>query len=238
MMENLSPDSVRKAFSLFMNLIEKSKISKKDDPELFMSYEDSEISYIMRIFEEESGIMVLHSSDTLYYTPRTDNKFLGFTNEELRDKMGFANNTELYLAYVIILSIVIKFFNGENYNNKVRTMLKVEELEAYITSKLDAVDALENNEEVDETLNFNFRGVSKLWLDMPAYDEKIKSFSQSKGTRISFIYRTIKFLQEQGLVNLDNDSEIYTTDKLDTLVISYYPESTRKREVLSFIERI
>lgn len=28
-MENFSPDSVRKAFSLFMNLIEKSKISKK-----------------------------------------------------------------------------------------------------------------------------------------------------------------------------------------------------------------
>lgn len=238
MMENLSPDSVRKAFSLFMSLIEKSKITKKDNPELFMSYEDQEISYIMRIFEEESGIMVLHSSDALYFTPGTDNRFLGFSNEELRDKMGFTNNTELYLSYLIILSIVIKFFNGENYNNKVRTMLKVEELEAYITSRLEAVEAMENSEETDELLNFNFKSISKLWLDLPAYDEKIKSFGQSKGTRISFIYRTIKFLQEQGLVNLDNDSEIYTTDRMDTLVISYYPESNRKREILSFLERI
>ena len=237
-MENLSPDSVRKAFSLFIKLIEKSKITKKDNPELLSSYDDPEISYIMRIFEEESGIMVLHSSDTLYFTPGIDNKFLGFTNEELRNKMGFANNTELYVGYIIILSIIIKFFNGENYNNKVRTMLKVEELEAYITSKLQAVEAMENQEEIDESLDFNFKNISKLWLDLPTYDEKIKNYGQSKGTRISFIYRTLKFLQDQGLVNVDNDSEIYTTDKMDTIIISYYPESTRKKEILSFLERI
>jgi hypothetical protein len=152
--------------------------------------------------------------------------------------MGFANNTELYVGYIIILSIIIKFFNGENYNNKVRTMLKVEELEAYITSKLQAVEAMENQEEIDESLDFNFKNISKLWLDLPTYDEKIKNYGQSKGTRISFIYRTLKFLQDQGLVNVDNDSEIYTTDKMDTIIISYYPESTRKKEILSFLERI
>lgn len=109
-------------------------------------------------------------------------------------------------------------------------MLKVEELEAYITSKLQAVEAMENQEEIDESLDFNFKNISKLWLDLPTYDEKIKNYGQSKGTRISFIYRTLKFLQDQGLVNVDNDSEIYTTDKMDTIIISYYPESTRKRK--------
>lgn len=152
--------------------------------------------------------------------------------------MGLANNTELYICYVVILSIIIKFYNGENYNNKIRTLLKVEELEEFITKKLEAYNSMENSEETDEALNFNFSSVAKLWLDIPAYDEKIKSFSQSKGTRISFIYRTLKFLQEQGLVNVDNDSEIYTTEKFDTLIIGYYPESTRKKEILSFLERI
>ncbi len=237
-MENLSPDSVRKAFSLYMSLIEKSRITKKDNPELFMSYEDPEISFVTRIFEEEAGIMILRSGDTLYFTPGTDNRFLGFTNEELRDKMGFSNNTELYAGYIIILSIIIKFFNGENYNNKVRSVLKVEELESFITSKLESYMSFENREATDEALNYNFGSVSKYWLDLPTYDEKIKNFSQAKGTKISIIYRTLRFLQEQGLVNLDNDSEIYTTEKLETLVISYYPESTRKKEILSFLERI
>jgi len=237
-MENLSPDSVRKAFKLYMSLIEKSKITKKDDPEGFLSYEDPEISFITRIFEEEAGIMILRSGDTLYFTPRTDNKLLGFSNEELRDKMGFSNNTELYISYIIILSIIIKFYNGENYNNKVRSMLKVEELESFITLKLESFNTMENGERKDEELNYNFSTISRLWLDLPTYDEKIKSFSQSKGTKISFIFRTLRFLQEQGLINLDNDSEIYTTEKLDTIVISYYPESSRKKEILSFLERI
>ncbi len=237
-MENLSPDSVRKAFSLYMNLIEKSKITKKDDPEGFLAFEDPEISFITRIFEEESGIMILRSGDTLFFTPRTDNKFLGFTNEELRDNMGFSNNSELYISYLIILSIIIKFYNGENYNNKVRSMLKVEELEGFITLKLESFKAMENGEQKDEELNFNFSTISRLWLEFPTYDEKIKSFSQSKGTKISFIYRTLRFMQEQGLINMDNDNEIYTTEKLDTMVISYYPESSRKKEILSFLERI
>ncbi len=237
-MENLSPDSVRKAFILYMSLIEKSKITKKDNPEIFANFDDPEISYITRIFEEESGVMVLRTGDSLYFTPRTDNKFLGFTNEELRDKMGFSNNTELYVGHIIILSIIIKFFNGENYNNKVRSMLKVEELEGFITAKLESYSSMENNEETDEALNFNFGSVSKLWLDLPTYDEKIKNFGQSKGTRISFIYRVLKFMQEQGLANIDNDSEIYTTEKFDTLIISYYPESTRKKEILAFLEGI
>ncbi|WP_010244156.1 DUF6063 family protein [Acetivibrio cellulolyticus] len=237
-MENLSPDLVRKAFALYMNLIEKSKVAKKDNPEEFADFDDPEISYIMRIFEEESGIMILRSGDTMYFTPRTDNRFLGFTNENLREKMGFSNNTELYVGYVVILSIIIKFFNGENYNNKIRSMLKVEELEGFITAKLESYNSGENSEETDEALNFNFGSVAKLWLDLPTYDEKIKNFGQSKGTRISFIYRTLKFLQEQGLANVDNDSEIYTTDKFDTLIIGYYPESTRKREILSFLESI
>lgn len=237
-MENLSPDSVRKAFKLYMSLIEKSKITKKDDPEGFLSYDDPEISFITRIFEEEAGIMILRSGDTLYFTPRTDNKLLGFSNEELRDKMGFSNNTELYISYIIILSIIIKFYNGENYNNKVRSMLKVEELESFITLKLESFNAMENGERKDKELNYNFSTISRLWLDLPTYDEKIKSFSQSKGTKISFIFRTLRFLQEQGLINLDNESEIYTTEKLDTIVISYYPESSRKKEILSFLERI
>ncbi|TYQ18425.1 UNVERIFIED_CONTAM: hypothetical protein Cloal_0858 [Acetivibrio alkalicellulosi] len=235
-MDNLSPESVRRAFKLYLSLIEKSKITKKDNSDSFLDYEDPEISFITSIFEEEAGIMILRSGDTLYYTPGTDNKFLGFTNEELRDKMGFSNNTELYVSYTIILSIIIKFFNGENYNNKVRSMLKVEELEAYITAKMQSIDKNEDQENIDESLNFNFGKVSKLWLDIPTYDEKIKNYLQSKGTKISYIRRTINFLKEQGLVNIDGDSEIYTTDKMETLVISYYPESTRKKEILSFLE--
>ena len=45
---------------------------------------------------------------------------------------------------------------------------------------MQSVNLNENKEEIDEALSFNFSRVSKFWLDLPTYDEKIKNFAQSK----------------------------------------------------------
>lgn len=145
-MEYVNTDSVRKAFNIFLKLIEKSEIKKSDDPELFSQYDDAEVSHLIHdVIETEAGIMVIRAGDTLYYSPLIDNKLLGFTNAELRSALRVSNNTELYVSYIIILAIMIKFYNGENYNNKCRTMLKVEELEKYITQKMETIVRLEED---------------------------------------------------------------------------------------------
>ena len=43
-------------------------------------------------------------------------------------------------------------------------MLKVEELEEYITQKMQSVNLNENKEEIDESLSFKFRMVYKFFL--------------------------------------------------------------------------
>lgn len=48
----------------------------------------------------------------------------------------------------------------------------------------------------------------------------------------------MKFLREQGLANIDNENEIFTTNKMDALVMGYYPENNRKKEILSFLEGV
>lgn len=277
-MEYVNTDSVRKAFNIFLKLIEKSEIKKSDDPELFSQYDDAEVSHLIHdVIETEAGIMVIRAGDTLYYSPLIDNKLLGFTNAELRSALRVSNNTELYVSYIIILAIMIKFYNGENYNNKCRTMLKVEELEKYITQKMETIVRLEEDrggmdvtgkednvaedsatidgaingktdgavsretideKTIDEKLSYNFTSVARLWLDLPAYDEKIIQYSLSTGTRISYIFKTMKFLREQGLANIDNENEIFTTNKMDALVMGYYPENNRKKEILSFLEGV
>jgi len=237
-MEILSSDAVRKSFKLFIKLVEKGKVSKAENSELFSSIEDPEVSQALGILEEEAGIMLLRSGDTLYYTPKTDNRLFGFNNEELRKSMNLSNNTELYTVYIIMLSIIIKFYNGENYNVKCRMLLKVEELERYITSKIQVFSERENREKEEENLGFNFSTVTSFWLELPAYDEKITSYSRSSGTRVSFIYKTLNFLRDQGLVNVANDNEIYTTEKLDIMSTAYYPESNRKKELLSYLDSL
>lgn len=252
----VNTESIRKAFNIFLNLIERTEIKKSDNPGLFSEYEDPEVSNIVHLMEEEADIIIIRSGDTLYYSPKVENRFLGFTNAELRNALRLANNTELYLVYVIILGIIIKFYSGEDYNNKVRTMLKIEELESYITEKMESIMELtdysvkeddsiktgnesdDNENTLDEKLSYNFSAAAKLWVDMPAYDEKIIQYSLSTGTRISYVFRTVRFLREQGLANIDNENEIFTTNKMDALIMGYYPESSRKREILSFLKNV
>ncbi|HHY23696.1 MAG TPA: hypothetical protein GX527_05585, partial [Clostridiaceae bacterium] len=66
-MEYVNTDSIRKAFNIFLGLVEKSEIKKSDDPALFNEYEDPEVSYLVHLMEEEAGIIVIRAGDTLYY---------------------------------------------------------------------------------------------------------------------------------------------------------------------------
>lgn len=237
-MDKVSTESVKKAISIFLKLIEKSSISGEEFPELFEALEDEETEYVMRLIEEEADVLVIRTGDSIFFSPGTENTLFGYKNEELKKEMRLYDNKELYTAYMIMLGILIKFYNGESYNNKYRTILKTEELEQFITSKMAAVTRDENPELRDEELSFNFTSVSEYWLNLPAYDEKITRLSASKGTRISLIARVLQFLTGQGLVNVESDKEIFTTAKLDALVAGYYPESSRKREILSYIEQL
>lgn len=237
-MEKYSADAIRKSMRLFFNLVEKSKIRKSDDSSIFEYYEDAEVSELMGIYEEETGVLIIRTGDTLYFTPKTDNRLFGYSNEELRDNMNLSNNTELYAAYIVMLSLMIKFYNGENYNTKCRTVLKIEELERFITTKMETFSDRNDGTIEDEQIGFNFTGVAKFWLGLPAYDEKISSFSRSSGTKISIIAKALKFMKDQGYLNIVHDSDIFTTEKFDVMATAYYPESSRKNELLSYIENI
>lgn len=237
-MEKVSTESVKKAFEIFLKLLEKSGISSEEYPEYFEALEDEETEYVLRLIEEEADILIIRTGDSMFYSPGTENTLFGYKNEELRKEMRLDNNTELYTAYIVILGILIKFYSGENYNSKCRTILKIEELEQFITSKMAAAAREEHPDERDEELKFNFTDVSEYWLNMPAYDERIVRHAASKGTRISLISRVLSFLENQGLVNVDNDSDIFTTTRMDAVVTGYYPESARKKEILSYIEHV
>jgi hypothetical protein len=237
-MEKVNIESVKKALSIFLKLIEKSGISKGDYPELFEALEDGETDHILQLIAEEADILIIRTGDSIFFSPGIENSLFGYKNEELRKEMRLENNTELYTAYVIMLGILIKFYNGENFNNKCRTILKTKELEQYITSKMTAFTQDANPEKRDEDLCFNFTAVADYWLGLPVYDEKITRLSSSKGTRVSLISKVLNFLKVQELVNVDNDNEIFTTARLDALVAGYYPESSRKKEILSYIERV
>jgi hypothetical protein len=70
---------------------------------------------------------------------------------------------------------------------------------------------------------------------MPEYDDKIKVLAASRSTRLSFIAKACRFLEEENLLKFHDEREIYTTPKMDKMIMSYYTSTSRKEKILGIL---
>ena len=231
-MNEFNDINIKKAFDLFYRIQKKGYFNRIDDPEDFRSIKEENIFEIVEFFCEEANLLLITKTENIYLIPLAGNDTLSYTNEELRNIMSLKNNTELYMVYIIIMAVIIKFYNGEEYNIKCRDVLNIVELETYITQKIKSLKDISE----EETLGINFQDTGDLWLSMEAYDEKIKNYLISNSTRIAFILRTLNFLKKEGYVGINDDKEFFTTSKFDDIILSYYPDKDRKKAILDIIK--
>ena len=230
-------DDVQWAFRIFMKLLEKGTIPE-EDREYHFAYQRSEVRLIVEeLIEKEAGVKVFQTGGTLYITPAVDNLLFGYTNAELRDLMKLRDNGELYLAYFSILCLLAKFYNSEDQSLASRQFVPIEELEQTITEYVQQVHELQEEvlENLEEAHQLNLRNVADKWLDLPAFDDKVKSLRGAKNNRISFLLRMLRFLEEEALVVVLEDREIQLLPKLQHLVIKYYFHGQRKEMLLQLL---
>jgi hypothetical protein len=238
-----SKESVERALKLFITLLEKGETDEKDRDLVFAYKEDpSAQEIITQMIEKEAGIKILGVGDKMYVTPHIDNKVFGYTNDELRTKLGLrqdnvAMGLKLYLCYFIILATLAMFYNSEDMNTKVRQYVPIEELEGYITEKLQMLGTGDYGEYLSSEYEFNFASVQEFWMSMPAFDETLTNQRAGHKSRVSHILKVWGFLEEEGLAKVAVDAEIHPTDKLDHMVRKYYSHQKRKDELLALIQQ-
>ncbi|ARU60051.1 hypothetical protein CBW65_02445 [Tumebacillus avium] len=238
-----SKESVERAIQLFVLLLEKGETDEKDRDLVFAYKEDPAAQEIVaQMIEKEAGIKILGVGDKLYVTPAIDNKVFGYTNEELRVKLGLRSDNvamglKLYVAYFIILATLAMFYNSDDLNTKVRQYVPIEELEQYVTEKLHMVGTGEYGDYLSQEYEFNFQQVAEYWHNMPAFDETLTNQRMGRNSRVSYLLKVWSFLEEEGLAKVAMDSELHPTDKLDHMVRKYYSHQKRKNDLLSLISQ-
>ncbi|PWK13458.1 DUF6063 family protein [Tumebacillus permanentifrigoris] len=238
-----SKESVERAIKLFILLLEKGETDEKDRDLVFAYKEDPVAQEIVaQMIEKQAGIKILHVGDKLYVTPSLDNKVFGYSNDELRVKMGLRQDSvsmglKLYLAYFIILATLAMFYNSDDLNTKVRQYVPIEELEQYVTEKLQMLGTGDYGQYLSAEYEFNFAQVAEYWQSMPAYDETLTNQRMGHKSRVSYLLKVWSFLEEEGLAKVAVDSEIHPTDKLDHMVRKYYAHQKRKDELLALIQQ-
>lgn len=232
-------EDVQLAFRLFMNLLRDGSIGG-DNRDLQFAYQKTEVREIIEeVIEEEARCKIFYLQDTIYLTPGVDNPFLGYKNAQLREKMKLSNNSQLYLAYFIILSLLSKFYNSEDHSIASRQFISLQELEKTVTGHLEEVMAEEEEavEKKEERLGINLKSIGEIWQDFPPFNEQLKKLRMSKNNRISFILRVMAFLEEEGLVSILEEDHICILPKMEHIIYRYYFHSERKELLLEILSQ-
>ena len=230
-------EDVQWAFRIFMHLL-KHGVIDDSERELHYAYKKKEVYQILEeIMEKEADVKIFSMGKNIFITPGVDNRFFGYKNAELRDKMKLDNNSQLYLAYFAILCLLGKFYNSEDQSLASRQFISLEELEETITGHVDEVLASdkESIESVEDDLKLNLRKVADVWDELPPYDDKLKNPKRGKNNRISFLLKVMTFLEDEELITIMEDYTIRLLDKLEHLVMKYYFHSERKERLLQFV---
>ena len=230
-------DDVRWAFRIFMKLLDDGIIDENQREYLY-NYSRPEVRSILEeIIEKEADVKTFSAGDRLYLSAGVGNRIFGYKNAELRQKMNLRNNSELYLAYFVILNLLAKFYNSDDQSLASRQFVPLEELEETVSLHVNTIMEAdpEDVEVQEENFGINLRSVSEVWLDIPAFDDKITNLKRAVNNRISFILRVIRFLEEEGLAQVLEDREVRLLPKMEHLVVKYYFNSHRKDYLLQML---
>lgn len=232
-------DDVTWAFRIFTKLLQKGVILE-DDRELHYAYQQNEVRQVLEeVIEREAEVKIFAAGGNIYLTPGVDNLNFGYTNSELRERMKLRNNSELYLAYFVVLCFLAKFYNSDDQSLTSRQFVPLEELEETVTGHVNTVmeSEPEEVEAEEEKYRINLRSVAEQWQDIPAFDESVKNLKSARNNRISFLLRVMRFLEDESLVQILEDREVRILPKLEHVVVRYYFHSQRKDMLLELLSR-
>lgn len=221
-------EQIRLALQIFRILLDNGQLDRETNSELFIEYMNPEVQEVLNQFEEEMECKILRINNTIYLLPNYDNSVLGFRTKDMREWIGTnAKLSDVYLAYYIVLFLLNQFYGGKNKNPKQREFLRISTFIEELDKRLSSVLELgEDAVALEEKYSINFIRIAESWDSRRSYEERKLT------TKHGFSLRICKLLEQEKLIRLvDDEKEIRTTKKLDDLMLYYYLNDSRVKEI-------
>ncbi len=225
------------AIDLFKLLISGEEVSKNKNRDFYSSYFDnSEVGEFLDFFVEKFDMEVYHFSDKLFICPGAGNNIFGYTNEELKRKIPYVNkNSELYLCYFIIMTLITLFYK-ESAIDTVKEYVTLRELDEKVTKKFESLVKIEDIEKLSKENNFNFSAIAKTWRDLRDTREEKQG---GKNDKFSFINNVCNFLEEEKLIIKDEErSCLYPADRFKAIIYKYFQDRDNKDKIYELIKSL
>lgn len=158
----------------------------------------------------------------IYLAPGENNKIFGYTNEELRKKIGVRLNRELYLCYFVIYCVMTRFYkDSDNYTfvEYIKIEEVIEAVDTILTKTVGELSVLDISQ-IEEN---SFREISLVWEDMPMVITDEAGLRAGRSSKAGIVKLVMNFMLSEELL-LETGGKYYPKDRFRALIENYFNE--------------
>ncbi len=218
---------LEKALDIYSVLATGRSISAKDKEtsELYNAYyADSEVYDITNALLQRLGMKLYEYNDSVFVTAGNGNKVFGYTNDDLKRKLGLRLNKELYLVYFIIYEALLQFYKSSD-TYQIKDYIRIDELIEAVTGDLKQIggDMVSVSESDNDT--GSFKEVAVLWDSLPPMISEDKDRNKaSRGSQMGYVKLTANLLSGEGIFT-NVDDRLYPTDRFHAIAENYFEDN-------------
>ncbi len=231
-----SQKTVETSLELLRELLEKPVVDMENNEALVnrVRFDQDVISLWKEIIEPVFQIKLISLTDKFYLTAGWEGGIFAYSNEEMRRQLGVETNKELYLCSFIVLTMLAAFYDSEDSAAPSRENIILSDLQEIVSENLLELGLAEEVEVIEDETRVNLREPAELWLDLPYQKSDVDQHRRSK-SQLTYLLKTMDFLQKHGLVRLVRDRQVFPEERLHNLVSNYYNNVDHKNEILEAI---
>lgn len=219
-MENRNLD---KALDIVSKLIMGEQISEsKDNSQLYQEYNtNAEVYEIVHMSLKKFNLNIYEYNNSLYVSAGDNNKVFGYTNEELRNKLGLRVNRELYLVYFIIYNIITEFYT-DSASTTYAEFVRVEDIVKNVDSSVSAIIDRKLGMIIDDVEENSFKQIALSWDALPVITvADTADVRAAKNSKTGFVKIALNFCVSQELL-MEAQNRFYPTDRFKALIENYF----------------
>jgi len=221
-MENRNLD---KALDIVSKLIQGENVSEKGaNATLYQEYNtNAEVYDIVHMSLKKFNLNIYEYNNALFVGPKENNRVFGYSNEELRAKMGLKLNKELYLAYFVIYNVITLFYT-DTVSSTYAEFVRLEDIIANVEKTSLSIIDKSTGLIMDEIEENSFKQIALSWDELPAATiEDQSGLRAARNSKAGFVKIVVNFLISQELL-VESQDRYYPTDRFKSLIENYFDE--------------
>lgn len=219
-MENRNMD---RALDIVSRLIMGEQVSEGNaNSQLYQEYNtNAEVYDIVQAALKKFNLNIYEYNNGLYVSAGDNNKVFGYTNEELRNRLGLRVNRELYLVYFIIYNIITEFYT-DSASTTYAQFVRVEDIVHNVERSVATIIDKKLGMIVDDVEENSFKQIAMTWDALPMITvEDAADVRAAKNSKTGFVKIALNFCVSQELL-MEAQNRFYPTDRFKALIENYF----------------